>query len=66
MIQEHRLVGATIPSRTLPGFSLYTNTIHNMTIQYPSTWNEQEILLNNGHTGVEVMFVDQLQYRSQK
>ena len=25
-------------------------------MQYPSIWNKQEILLNNDHTGLEVMF----------
>jgi hypothetical protein len=25
-------------------------------MQYPSIWNKREILLNNDHTGLEVMF----------
>ena len=25
-------------------------------MQYPSIWNKQEILLNNDHIGLEVMF----------
>lgn len=47
----------TVPSRTMEGFSLYENAIHRLTIQYPTNWNKQEIPLNNGHTGLEVMFV---------
>jgi hypothetical protein len=41
----------------MAGFSLYENAIHNVLMQYPSIWNKQEILLNNDHTGLEVMFV---------
>jgi hypothetical protein len=54
MIQEPRSVGVT---RAIAGFSLYENAIHKLTIQYPSTWNKQEIILNNDHTGLDVMFV---------
>jgi hypothetical protein len=56
MIQEQGPAAVTVPSR-LAGFSLYENAIHNVLIQYPSIWNKQEMLLNNGHTGIEVMFV---------
>lgn len=42
---------------TMAGFSLYDNLIHNVSIQYPSIWNKQEILLNNDHIGLKVMFV---------
>jgi hypothetical protein len=56
MIQEQGPAAVTVPSR-LAGFSLYENAIHNVLIQYPSIWNKQEMLLNNGHIGIEVMFV---------
>ena len=48
---------ATVPSRTMAGFSLYENAMHKVSMQYPSIWNKQEILLNNDHTDLEVMFV---------
>ncbi len=41
----------------MAGFSLYENVIYNLSIQYPSIWNKQEILLNNDHNDLEVMFV---------
>jgi len=56
MIQEQIAVGVTCQSRTMAGFSLYENAIHRLTIQYPSTWNKQEILLNSDYRGLEVMF----------
>jgi hypothetical protein len=44
-------------SKIMKGFSLYENAIHRFTIQYPTTWRKQEILLNNDHTDLHVMFV---------
>jgi hypothetical protein len=70
MIQEQRPAPAaatvTVLSRTMEGFSLYENTIHKLTIQYPSTWNKQEILLHNDHTGLDVMFVVPIRTRFSK
>jgi hypothetical protein len=63
MIQEQIAVGVTCPSTTMAGFSLYENTIHKLTIQYPSTWNKQEILLNNDYRGLEVMFAEGIRAR---
>ncbi|MGC2573897.1 MAG: hypothetical protein WA364_20465 [Candidatus Nitrosopolaris sp.] len=40
----------------MEGFSLYENTVQNVSIQYPSNWNKQEILLNNDHRVLQVMF----------
>lgn len=40
----------------MEGFSLYENTIHNVSIRYPSNWDKQEILLNNDHSVLQVMF----------
>jgi len=58
MIQEQRPSAVTITSsRTMEGFSLYENDIQKLTIQYPSTWNKKEVLLNNDDTGLDVMFV---------
>ncbi len=56
MIQEQRPAAVVTPSRIMAGFSLYENPTHNVSMQYPSIWNKQEILLNNDHTGLEVMF----------
>ncbi|MGC2680784.1 MAG: hypothetical protein WA323_02880, partial [Candidatus Nitrosopolaris sp.] len=47
----------TVPSRTMAGFSLYKNAIYNVSMQYPSIWSDQEILLNNDHIGLEVFVV---------
>lgn len=68
MIQEQRPEPAavTIPSKTMEGFSLYVNTLPMLTIQYPSTWNKQEIISNNDHTGLEVMFVVPIETRFSK
>jgi hypothetical protein len=66
MTQEQTPVGVTIPPRTLAGFSLYENDIHKLTIQYPSTWNKQEILLSDDYTGLEVLFVAQIGARFSK
>lgn len=44
-----------IMSAKLMGFSIYENIPHGTSIQYPSTWNKQE-LLNNDST-VVVMFL---------
>ena len=41
----------------MAGFSLYENAMHNLSMQYPSIWNKQEIQINNGHACLEVMFV---------
>jgi hypothetical protein len=46
---------SAIISTKLMGFSLYENIPHGTSIQYPSTWNKQE-LLNNDST-VVVMFL---------
>jgi hypothetical protein len=56
-IQKQIPEGIIIPPRTIAGFSLYENDIHKLTIQYPSTWNKQEILLSDDYTGLEVLFV---------
>ena len=40
----------------MEGFSLYENTVQNVSMQYPSNWNKQEILLNNDHSVLQVMF----------
>jgi hypothetical protein len=63
MIQEQIAVGVTCPSTTIAGFSLYENATHKLTIQYPSTWNKQEILLNNDYRGLEVMFAEWIRAR---
>ena len=42
-------------STPVKGFSIYENITHNVSIQYPSGWNKQEIL-NNDFTSV-VMFL---------
>jgi hypothetical protein len=46
---------SAIISAKLMGFSIYENIPHGTSIQYPSTWNKQE-LLNNDST-VVVMFL---------
>jgi hypothetical protein len=56
-IQKQTPVGIIIPPRTMTGFSLYQNDIHKLTIQYPSTWNKQEILLSDDYTSLEILFV---------
>jgi hypothetical protein len=40
----------------MEGFSLYENTVQNVSMRYPSNWNKQEILLNNDHSVLQVMF----------
>lgn len=40
----------------MEGFSLYENTIHNVSMRYPSNWNKQEILLNKDYSVLQVMF----------
>ena len=57
MMRKEQGPAVTVPSRTMAGFSLYENAIYNVSMQYPSIWNKQEILLNNDHTRLEVMFV---------
>lgn len=57
LIQEQRAAGVTVPSKTIEGFSLYENTIYRLRLQYPSTWNKQEIILKDDHMGLDVMFV---------
>jgi hypothetical protein len=57
MIQEQIAVEVTGPSRTMTGFSIYENAMHKLTIQYPSTWHKQEIVLSDDYKGFEVMFV---------
>src|SRR5256885_14195927 len=46
---------SAVTSTTLKGFLIYENIAHNVSIQYPSGWNKQEIL-NNDFTLV-VMFL---------
>ena len=41
----------------MEGFSLYENTVQNVSMRYPSNWNKQEILLNNDHSVLQVMFI---------
>jgi len=55
MIQEYVSAEVAAGPR-MPEFSLYENTIHNVSIRYPSNWNKQEILLNNDHSILQVMF----------
>jgi len=55
IIQEYVSAEVAAKSRML-GFSLYENTIHNVSMGYPSDWNKQEILLNNDHNALRVMF----------
>ncbi|HXX96537.1 MAG TPA: hypothetical protein VEL11_05410 [Candidatus Bathyarchaeia archaeon] len=55
MIQDYVSAEAAAGSR-MPGFSLYENTTHNVSMRYPSNWNKQEILLNNDHSVLQVMF----------
>ena len=50
----------------MAGFSLYENDTHKLTIQYPSTWNKQEILLSDDYTGLEVLFVSGIGTRFSK
>jgi hypothetical protein len=57
LILEQRAAGVTVPSKTMEGFSLYENTMHKLRLQYPSTWNKQEIILKDDHMGLDVMFV---------
>jgi hypothetical protein len=54
MIQDYVSAEAAAGSR-MPGFSLYENTTHNVSMQYPSNWNKQEIL-NIDHSVLQVMF----------
>ena len=65
-IQKQIPVGIIIPPRTMAGFSLYENDTHKLTIQYPSTWNKQEILLSDDYTGLEVLFVSGIGTRFSK
>jgi hypothetical protein len=46
---------STVTLTTMKGFSIYQNTTHNISIQYPSGWNKQEIL-NSEFTAV-IMFL---------
>lgn len=46
---------SSVTSTTVMGFSIYENITHNVSIQYPSGWNKQEIL-NNDFTAV-IMFL---------
>ena len=46
---------SAVTSITVKGFSTYENITHNVSMQYPSGWNKQEIL-NNDFTAV-VMFL---------
>jgi hypothetical protein len=46
---------SAVTSTTVKGFLTYENITHNVSIQYPSGWNKQEIL-NNDFTAV-VMFL---------
>jgi hypothetical protein len=55
IIQEYVSTEVAAKSR-MPGFSLYQNAIHNVSMGYPSDWNKQEILLNNDHNVLQVMF----------
>jgi len=55
IIQEYVSAEVAAKSRML-GFSLYENTIHNVSMGYPSDWDKQEILLNNDHNALRVMF----------
>jgi hypothetical protein len=55
MIQDYVSAEAAAGSR-MPGFSLYENTTHNVSMRYPSNWNKQEILLNIDHSVLQVMF----------
>ena len=55
MIQEYVSAEVAAGSR-MPEFSFYENTIHNVSMRYPSNWNKQEILLNNDHSVLQVMF----------
>lgn len=56
-IHKQTPVGIIIPPRTMAGFSLYENDIHKLTIQYPSIWNKQEILLSDDNTSLDILFV---------
>jgi hypothetical protein len=55
LTQSEMTTSSAIISTKLMGFSLYENIPHGTSIQYPSTWNKQE-LLNNDST-VVVMFL---------
>jgi hypothetical protein len=55
MIQDYVSVEVASGSR-MPGFSLYENTTHNVSMRYPSNWNKQEILLNSDCSVLQVMF----------
>jgi len=65
IIQEYVSAQVATKSR-MPGFSLYENTIHNVSIGYPSDWNKQEILLNNDHNVLQVMFASPIAARFSK
>ena len=65
IIQEYVSAQVAAKSR-MPGFSLYENTIHNVSIGYPSDWNKQEILLNNDHNVLQVMFASPIAARFSK
>lgn len=69
MIREQRpatTVAVTTQSKIMEGFSLYENAIHRLTMRYPSTWNKQEILLDDVHRGLEVMFLEPIRTRFSK
>jgi hypothetical protein len=52
---QRTTISSAVTSTTVKGFSIYENITHNISIQYPSGWNKQEIL-NNDFTTV-VMFL---------
>ena len=43
----------TTTSQIMEGFSLYENSIHKISIQYPSDWDKQEIF-NNDYTTIDI------------
>lgn len=45
---------ASTTSQIMEGFSLYENSIHKISIQYPSDWNKQEIF-NNDYTTIDIL-----------
>jgi hypothetical protein len=62
---EQGPAAVTVLSR-MAGFLLYENVIYNLSMQYPSSWNKQEILLNNDHNDLEVMFIAPIAARFSK
>jgi hypothetical protein len=49
------LVRPSPTSQTMEGFSLYQNPVHNVSIQFPSAWDKQEISRNNYVAVVEFL-----------